>query len=167
MAVCSGEQKDEPALSGPIEMRNSRGSHYIRACAFARIVRSNSSHAVAVGPLTVRQGARSGVKKVCCNNERFSRDGRQTPDYRPTRSCSHDCVPLQNEGPLYVRRTLFAPIGASAKENSPKGVDDPSLALHNLVSLLLMQRRRTKRCRVVVVKAAQREADRSLKTNSR
>jgi hypothetical protein len=32
-----------------------------------------------------------------------------------------------------------------------KGVDGLSLALHNLVSLLLMQRRRTKRCRVVVM----------------
>jgi hypothetical protein len=41
------------------------------------------------------------------------------------------------------------------KENSQKGVDDVAVVLHNLVSLLLMQRRRTKRCRVVEVGAAQ------------
>ena len=133
-------------------MRNSRGSHYIRACAFARIVRSNSSHAVAVDPFAVRPWRRGAArKKVCCNNGQFSRDGRQTPDYRPTCPCSHDCVPLRIENLLYVGRTLCAPIGASVKENSSKGVDDLSLALHNLVSLLQMQRRRTKRCRVGVV----------------
>jgi hypothetical protein len=44
---------------------------------------------------------------------------------------------------------FLASIGAWSKENSQKGVDDVSVALHNLVSLLLMQRRRTKRCRVL------------------
>jgi hypothetical protein len=38
-----------------------------------------------------------------------------------------------------------------------KPVDDVAKVLHNLVSLLLMQRRRTKRCRVVV-KVMQRGA---------
>jgi len=46
----------------------------------------------------------------------------------------------------------LAPIGVYAKENSQKGVDDLSLGLHNLASLLLMQRRRTKRCRVVEIR---------------
>ncbi|CAH2937113.1 MAG: hypothetical protein PPHEMADMSA_4920 [uncultured Paraburkholderia sp.] len=46
----------------------------------------------------------------------------------------------------------MAPIGAYAKENSQKGVDDLSLGLHNFTSLLLMQRRGTKRCRVVEVR---------------
>jgi hypothetical protein len=46
---------------------------------------------------------------------------------------------------------FVAPIRASSKENSHKGVDDLSVVLHNLVSLLQMQRRRTKRCRVVVM----------------
>ena len=43
---------------------------------------------------------------------------------------------------------VLAWIGTWSKENSQKGVDDVSILLHNLVSLLLMQRRRTKRCRV-------------------
>jgi hypothetical protein len=61
-------------------------------------------------------------------------------------------------------------VGGLGKLKKP--VDDLSEVLHNLVSLLLMQRRRTKRCRVVV-KGMQRgtvlvvNADRSLKINSR
>ena len=51
----------------------------------------------------------------------------------------------------YRRGVFVATIGACRKENSPKGVDDVSVVLHNLVSLLQMQRRRTKRCRVVEV----------------
>ena len=39
------------------------------------------------------------------------------------------------------------------KENSQEGVDGMEAVLHNLVSLLQMQRRRTKRCRVVEVGA--------------
>jgi len=49
---------------------------------------------------------------------------------------------------------FVASIGAYRKENSPKGVDDVPVVLHNPVSLLQMQRRRTKRCRVVEVGAA-------------
>jgi Tfp pilus assembly ATPase PilU len=45
---------------------------------------------------------------------------------------------------------VLALIRTYPKENSQKGVDDLSVDLHNLVSLLLMQRRRTKRYRVVV-----------------
>jgi hypothetical protein len=45
------------------------------------------------------------------------------------------------------------------KENSRKGLDDMATVLHNLVSLLLMQRRRTKRCRVVEVGAARERID--------
>jgi hypothetical protein len=40
------------------------------------------------------------------------------------------------------------------EENSRKGLDDVAVVRHNLVSLLQMQRRRTKRCRVVEVGAA-------------
>jgi hypothetical protein len=39
------------------------------------------------------------------------------------------------------------------KENLPEGVDGMAAGLHNLVSLLQTQRRRTKRCRVVEVGA--------------
>jgi hypothetical protein len=45
---------------------------------------------------------------------------------------------------------VLALIRTYPKENSQKGVDDLSAVLHNLVSLLLMQRRRTKQYRVVV-----------------
>jgi hypothetical protein len=153
MAVCSGEQKDEPAWSGPIEMCEIRAARIIYELAPSRALCAAIRRTLLpqIRALSA-SGARSGVQKVCCNNEQFSPDGRQTPDYRPTCSCSHDCVPLRTEGLLYVGRTLCAPIGASVKENSSKGVDDLSLALHNLVSLLQMQRRRTKRCRVVVVR---------------
>jgi hypothetical protein len=43
----------------------------------------------------------------------------------------------------------LAPNRTWSKENSQKGIDDMPTVLHNLVSLLLMQRRRTKRYRVV------------------
>jgi hypothetical protein len=46
---------------------------------------------------------------------------------------------------------VLALIRTCPKENSQKGVDDVADVLHNLVSLLLMQRRRTKRCRVAEV----------------
>ncbi|MBK5061863.1 hypothetical protein IQ290_16725 [Burkholderia sp. R-70199] len=39
------------------------------------------------------------------------------------------------------------------ENNCTRGIDDTPTDLHNLVSLLLMQRRRTKRCRVVEVGA--------------
>ena len=42
----------------------------------------------------------------------------------------------------------FSEVGGLGKLEKP--VDDVAKVLHNLVSLLLMQRRRTKRCRVVV-----------------
>jgi hypothetical protein len=45
------------------------------------------------------------------------------------------------------------------KENSQKGLDDLATVLHNLVSLLLMQRRRTKRCRLVEVGAVRERID--------
>ncbi|CAB3744271.1 hypothetical protein LMG24238_07227 [Paraburkholderia sediminicola] len=39
------------------------------------------------------------------------------------------------------------------ENNCTRGIDEVPTDLHNLVSLLLMQRRRTKRCRVVEVGA--------------
>jgi hypothetical protein len=42
---------------------------------------------------------------------------------------------------------VLASIRTYPKENSQKGVDGGAVDLHNLVSLLLMQRRRTKRYR--------------------
>jgi hypothetical protein len=46
---------------------------------------------------------------------------------------------------------LSAGVGRFGKLKKP--VDDAAKVLHNLVSLLLMQRRRTKRCRVAEVGA--------------
>jgi hypothetical protein len=55
--------------------------------------------------------------------------------------------------------TVPAGVALPGKENSRKGLDDMATVLHNLASLLLMQRRRTKRCRVVEVGAARERID--------
>ena len=143
-----GSKKDEPARSGPIEMCEIRAAriiyelelsrslcahHFIMRVCCRCIPKLPAGRRAVAG--SMHQGACISADFKLLTIEELGRP--HTTD--------HFCVALA----IYRGRVILASISAGSKENSQKGVDDASLVLHNLVSLLLMQRRRTKRYRVV------------------